>query len=259
MVFAFLDQHVVVWHTFRIPNHNNAVKCIEVMVMSFRSSFFGLVGSLVIVAASVSGVSASNIVVNGSFENPYVSNQHYWDLFDQIPGWSLSQGFGIEIQTNGVYHPDSQAAQGRQWVELDSDRCRPGVANCPTGVAGNGNSAIYQILDTTPGQEYLLSFAFSPRPGITDNGIQVFWGNSLVSSSVNASGAGLNLPSWNYFQYSLIADSTQTKLSFANFNSNDTFGGLIDDVSVSEVPEPGSLALLAVSGLVALSRRRKAL
>jgi hypothetical protein len=117
--------------------------------------------------SSVPG-STTNLVLNGGFETPAIPN-HSFSLFNAIPGWNLARGHSIEVQHNIA----GTASEGSQFVELDSD----------------ASSTIYQDLATAPGQTYVLSFAFSPRPNIADNHLQVLWGNTEIAN-LTASGVG---------------------------------------------------------------------
>ena len=56
------------------------------------------------------------LIINGGFEEIALDNS--WDIFSEIPGWTLVSGPSIEIQ-RGV--GGWSAYDGEQWVELDSD------------------------------------------------------------------------------------------------------------------------------------------
>ncbi|BAZ48985.1 hemolysin-type calcium-binding protein [Nostoc sp. NIES-4103] len=185
---------------------------------------------------------AANLVFNGSFESPIGSAGGY-GIFPSIPGWSLltgSQGRGIEVQNNIVGSP----FDGSQLVELDS----------------NGVTGIYQDLNTIVGQKYTLEFAFSPRPRVPQNILNVNWGGNLVTT-LTANGTGLTNTSWQTFTYSLVATSSVTRLSFDNLNElSNSLGTYIDKVSVTAVvPEPSTVGgSLAAVGFVWLMKRKKA-
>src|SRR4051812_39575458 len=124
--------------------------------------------SSLLLAVCAAPVSA-NIVVNGSFESPDIPTGTF-ALLSSIPGWSLASGSSIEIQD----HVAGSPFDGSQHLELDS----------------NGNSAVSQNLATTSGP-YVLSFAFSPRPGVPTNIMEVRWNGSLLTT-ISQSGAGLS-------------------------------------------------------------------
>lgn len=186
---------------------------------------------------------AANLVSNGSFETPAGSSGQY-GIFSSIPGWSLltgSTGSGIEVQNNVAGSP----FDGSQFVELDSD-----------GVTG-----IYQDLNTIVGQTYTLEFAFSARPGVAQNILNVNWGDDSVTT-LTANGTGLSNTNWQTFTYTVVATSSITRLSFDNLNElSDSLGTYIDNVSVTAttIPEPSTVgASLAVLGFVWSMKRKKA-
>ncbi len=207
-------------------------------------SKFGLAA---IVALSVVGSADADIVFNGSFEQTVVNNGGTWDIFPSIPGWQLSRGPGIELQ-RGV--SGWLAAEGAQYIELDSDIDGPGGP-----LHGeDASSAVYQDLATVAGQIYELTFAFSPRPGVADNALEIKWGGAPVDV-LTADGSGRGNTAWQYHTYQLTAPSDSTRLEFGDLSVSDSLGTFVDDVSVTVVPEPAGLALLT-GGLVLGLRRR---
>jgi len=178
---------------------------------------------------------ASNIVVNGSFELPALSNPS-WSLFDSIPGWSLASGPYIEVQNHVAGNP----YDGNQFVELDS----------------TAESAIFQDLPTLTGVQYYLSFAFSPRPGVPVNSMGVSWNGSSVTT-VNATGTGLLDTSWTVYNFTLTASSTTTRLQFSGLGPSDSLGEYVDAVSVEQTPEPSSIMLCLGGLLFAAAKYRK--
>jgi hypothetical protein len=186
------------------------------------------------------GASTMNIVVNGSFELPAL-NFGTWNTFDAIPGWShVTPGPGIEVQNNVAGSP----YDGFQFVELDS-----------TALAGFPESSIYQDLATTPGTEYILTFAFSARPTVAENIMGVSWGGSPVTT-VSANGSLLTNTDWQVYRFAVTASSNSTRLQFSGLGHPDNVGEYLDAVSVTS-PEPTS-ALLCLGGLlVAVGKCRK--
>ncbi|MEM4252492.1 MAG: hypothetical protein QXE84_03100 [Candidatus Nitrosotenuis sp.] len=156
----------------------------------------------------------TNLVVNGSFEEPDIPSISF-AVFGSIPGWITSFGPGIEIQDNPTL-----AFDGDQYVELDSH-------------PNPGNSGMAQTLSTTPGKFYELSFAYTPRPGVSaeSNTIEVYWDGYLVDT-LSEDGIGLTSTDWSVNTYTLVSSSGSTVLEFRAAGTPETLGGFIDDVSV---------------------------
>jgi len=185
---------------------------------------------------------AVNLVTNSSFEEPDIPSGRY-QFFSSIPGWNLLPGSRgpIEIQDNVAGSP----FDGAQFVELDS----------------RAVSGIVQNLNTEIGKTYQLQFAFSPRPRVAQNLLNINWGGTLVDS-ISVNGIGLLNTNWQVYTYNLVATSTTTSLSFDNFGErSDSLGSYIDAISVTAVtvPEPTSvlgILTLGALGTVSLSKAK---
>ena len=171
-----------------------------------------LLGTLLLLSAGTPALAADSIVVNGGFEAPWIVPN--WSVFSSIPGWTTTSGPGIEIQGWG-------ALEGGQAVELDS----------------YGPSTMVQHLPTQAGSTYKLSVGFSPRPGVGDNRIGVYWDGSLVSV-LDGNGIGNGGSVWRRHSIRVTASKASTPLMFADLSQPDSVGGLLDDVRVvEEVPK----------------------
>lgn len=214
------------------------------------NSTLGRIGCAFLLGLTVlAAAQADNIVVNGGFELPAVTDSHKWDIYTSIPGWELARGPSIELQ-RGV--SGWLPSEGDQYLELDSDIDGPGG-----GLHGeDASSAVYQLLPTTPGGLYELTFAFSPRPGVADNALEVVWDGTILDN-LTASGVGKSQTAWANHSYVVTATSDTTRLEFGDRSVSDSLGTFVDDVSVVAIPEPGSLMLL-LGGLVAALRHRMA-
>lgn len=169
-----------------------------------------------------------NLLANGSFENPAVSTGAY-GIFDQsIPGldwlvdWvsALTEGVpGLEIQNNVAGAPD--IGSGNQFAELD----------------GNHPVKISQNIPTIPGKEYKLSFKYSPRPGAQSgtNMIEARADGNLLGAIL--SGVGGALTNWTSETRTFIADAN-TKIEFIDTDTDNSYGGYIDDVSLTCLGDP---------------------
>lgn len=208
---------------------------------------------VVLLAACLAGplaAHAENIVQNGGFELPIVTDPHNWDIFEEISGWQLVRGENIELHrgVNGWL-----PAEGAQYLELDSDFDGPGGS-----MSGEpASSAVFQDLPTQVGCLYDLTFAFSPRPGVSDNTLEIKWDGEIVDV-LTADGTGLCNTNWQYYTYRLTAGSESSRLEFGDLSVSDSLGTFVDDVSVTFVPEPLSAILLACGVVSLCQRKRKA-
>lgn len=190
-------------------------------------------------------VTGPNMIINGSFENPEpTDNGGTWQVYPDgsLTNWDVVSGSGLEIQENAV--PGATAQDGNQLAELDSH------------VPGQPNSAIQQIISTTPGQKYRLSFYQSPRPNNgpnTDNAIALsvlVTSNSgvLVNQTVGqlTSGATTN---WTLHTFDFVALDSQTTVRFTDAGSEqDTLGGYLDNVVVQKLNCPTDTYTLTKGG-----------
>lgn len=186
-----------------------------------------------------------NMVKNGSFENPEpTANGGTWQVYPNgsQTDWDVVSGSGLEIQENAV--PGATAQEGDQLAELDSH------------VPGQPNSAIQQVISTTPGQKYRLTFYQSPRPNNgpnTDNAIALsvlVTSNSgvLVNQTVGnpSSGATTN---WTKYTFDFVALDSQTTVRFTDAGSEqDTLGGFLDNVVVQKLNCPTDTYTLTKGG-----------
>lgn len=193
-------------------------------------------------AAALLGLSAlganaaSNLVSNGSFEST-VQSGGTWGTYPSLPGWVGLPTVELRNNVSGV------AQDGNNFVELDTNR----------------NSGIAQTIVASGLVE--LSFWYSARPGTgATNDIGVSFGESfqavVLQGVTNNTGANI----WQKFtQVINLGNSGSAVLAFYGQGSSDSFGGSLDNISVTAVPEPETFAmLLAGLGLVGtIARRRK--
>ncbi|MBU2893191.1 hypothetical protein KO495_07600 [Colwellia sp. D2M02] len=232
--------------------------------------------SRILLSASLFALSTTvnaSLITNGSFEQlafndntqvvgaanntnlaSYQSMGSAWDVFYTLPGWVTTAGSGIELQKNVV----TQSQDGATHVELDSD------------MKSAANTVMSQSLASlTVGADYLLEFFYKPRTNaINDNGVQVFWYDSGTSFDQNmaakfiVNGTKNITPSWVKQSVVLTAQAETMDISFGAFGMKNSFGGLIDNVSlvqvsnakVSDIPEP-SIFALSLLGFGLLVRR----
>jgi hypothetical protein len=193
--------------------------------------------AVALVAFSASAANA-NIIANGNFESGTFSS------------WTKTGNVAVTgMAGQGYYFGGGSFAQnGNALVAFN-----PG--NGPTG------GMISQNFATTMGTEYLVEFDF----GATERGSQYIIANILGGngSVLKSSGPtlGENLPvDLQHYSFSFIGNGDLATLQFVDFASNNTTNqdGLLDNVSVSAVPEPASIALMGLGLLGFAASRRKA-
>jgi hypothetical protein len=159
-----------------------------------------------------------NLVTNSSFEEHGDLKNGSWGTFDSIAGWQSDSG-SIEIQ-KGKHGGTPGAADGNALMELDS----------------HGNSAVYQDVKTGSDGTFKVSFSFSAREGggggsdvAANNLTDVYWGGEKIAT-VTADEKG-----WEEYEFELPAnpeENDSTRLEFRAVGTNDSYGSLIDNVSV---------------------------
>jgi hypothetical protein len=232
--------------------------------------------SLSVSLIAISSIANATLITNGSFEQltfedntqsigivsntnlqAYQNKNRAWDVFNTLPGWITSYGNGIELQKNVV----TRSQDGLQHVELDSHP------------SGSSNAVMTQTIDSlTVGSNYLLEFYYKPRTNRTnDNGINVFWYDSAVDFDLglqvdfSTDSTSSLTPNWALQTVTFTAQATSMDLSFGAFGKQNTLGGLIDNVSltqqssqpVTSVPEPSMLMLFILGLGFIVARQRK--
>jgi hypothetical protein len=102
-----------------------------------------------------------------------------------------------------------------------------------TGQAGS----IYQDLSTVPGQSYRLRFALAANTYNNNQSpekkIEVYWGTPQVAQlSFDGSNQTKDDMGWRYYEYTVTATSSVTRLRFDSLNAGN-YGPALDDVSVT--------------------------
>ncbi|MCX6764453.1 MAG: VWA domain-containing protein [Candidatus Nealsonbacteria bacterium] len=200
------------------------------------------------------------LIVNNGFELPLVSTPQLWNIFDSIAGnWTVEWRNDIPAIWNDVARPEPahlelQAGvngwlpyEGIQYAELDTDWDGPAgsLSNEPASVK------IYQDISTIPGENYNLSFYFSPRPSTAqgDNVLEVKWNGNILDT---ISQAGSSNNNWSQRVYSFTANTSTTRLEFADLGVANSLGTFVDSVSLRCQPyvEPGTSTLIVIDHVI---------
>ena len=172
----------------------------------------------------------TNLVTNGSFET------------GDFTGWTPVG----DTSFNGVCSDGSCPISGG-WNAED------GVYSAYFGPVGD-LGGISQIINTTPGDQYTVSFWLALPQAGTPNFFQAEFGNAVLT--INNWGGSFG---WQEFTLSTMATSSQTNLEFL-FRDDPSYW-FLDNVSVtqgSSTPEPGTLVMFGTGllGLAGIARRK---
>jgi choice-of-anchor C domain-containing protein len=203
---------------------------------------------LVMASAATTAQAAINLVVNGSFEsgvNPNGQTQLFAGDTSSLTGWTVLST-GVNYADNSVW----DASDGSRSVELNGSGSHGGVTQRVEGF--------------TKGLLYKLSFTVSanpfdpnprPRPArvlssITGGTAQVY---VYTLNDVNTASNML----YDTVSYTFVASNTFQGLQFRSLTQG-VYGPVIDNVSVTVVPEASTWAMLVAGfSLVGFASRRR--
>jgi YVTN family beta-propeller protein len=154
-----------------------------------------------------------NLLVNGSFETNSVQAGS-WSNVANLAGWEGSDGF-VQVW-NGLY--GYTALDGSSWIQLG---------------ATSTLDTVSQTVATTAGDSLVLTFWYSPRPGVAaaQNQFNVVWNGTVIDTLV-PNGSALTTPSWQQASYVVKATGNDT-LAFAQSGASiGGLGSLVDAVSL---------------------------
>lgn len=225
VAFTSLQKTEVEWHQGFNPvtKHN--------MKQQFKVLTIGL--TLLVLTTTTH----AELIQNGSFENPSIT---VGVTLTTLPGWFVSAN--VDILPNNYW----RAFDGNQSLDLSGDSA--------TG------TYIQQMFPTVIGQSYLLSFHYGNN---ADDAwalgrASIFGDTTLLSQDLYHSGSTSQNMNYTFFQNEFIADASTTTLRFTHLDTP-TFGrGLaLDAVSVTPVPEPAPMLLLALGGAACVVWRKR--
>jgi hypothetical protein len=189
-----------------------------------RAGWCAAVAALLALAPAAQGQDC-NLVLNGSFEQPEVEPGGF-QCVEEIPGWSLYAGDKFEIWNSNLGYASHS---GEQHIELDDRSMR-------------------QVLSTTVGQEYRITFAYAARPGAIDNHIQAYWDGDLVADiqladpgppsfdwQVGGSTGTANYLDWKVYTVTVEATNPHTLFTLAGVGIDPLEGMQVDSVAVEHL------------------------
>lgn len=188
----------------------------------------------------------TELITNGSFEAPVLTNPQGWDV---VPSGQNGIGWSAEwvdatplpgkpVIANIELQNGRPAQDGAQYTELDSNY----DAN-PKPLPGDEASvAVFQDIISNVGATYKVVFYTSPVPGwgTADNVTKFSFGDTaapvLVDTIIEDGTANPgNITVWTKHEYTLVATTAHTRISFADGGVPNSFGAFLDNVSVKEV------------------------
>ena len=199
----------------------------------------------------------ASLVTNGSFETNVVAVDTWEPANVELAGWTVNDSesdggnrsislfngtfFGANI-TDSVAPGTNSAFEGNQYLAFNSFQ-------------GDGLSSISQDLTTEVGKLYTVQFSIAHAfPGGPHS-------VTVDAGGINSLSPVATLNAWTTHSFDFVATSTTTTLLISdNLGAGVTTDSdlLVDAVSVTLVPEPGSLAIAAVGlGLIVQRRRRR--
>jgi hypothetical protein len=193
-----------------------------------------------------------NLIINGSFELGNFVPNHPSDDTMTLPvgatdmtGWTVISGGLAWIGPSNPF--GLSASDGGYFLDLSGYH-----DNAPW-------AGVEQTIPTTIGAQYQLSLDIGTSPPYDSAPVSVLV--TAGSASTTFTSTPLNVNQWETFVFDFTATSSSTSISLTGLATDgEKYIGL-DNVSVEPVPEPGTLALFAGSGLLALvgwRRSRKA-
>lgn len=220
--------------------------------MKTRTASLVAIALTVIALGAASKPARADLIINGGFEFPSIGStfyQNYGSFTDNPFAGPSFQGWDSTLNNVDIVNPivgwNAPAFEGLQILDL---------------VGYGSTGAIAQGFATTPGQQYLLTFAFgnNPTSGPAGADVTVFGSGSLLSALVfhNTSVTG-NL-NWTTYSGSFVANSEFTTLAFNTAQGGNNGGILLDAIAVSAVPEPATWAMMifGFAGIALMAYRR---
>jgi choice-of-anchor C domain-containing protein len=181
------------------------------------SAAIAVVASIVLAGSALAAFAGAT---NGSFETGTNDPGAYEQLnagSTVLTGWTITSG---SIDWIGTYWP---AAAGSKSLDMN----------------GGAPGAISQVLATTSGKSYVVTFALSANPSGPVASYTLTVGATGATSTAYTFDRAVNANTltnmmWQAKQYSFVASSASTTLTFASGVASGAYGPALDSVVVTE-------------------------
>ena len=202
-----------------------------------------------LVLSLTAALAQANLLTNGSFES----------FSGSFSASNLANNYKLVAAGNAFI--DSWTV-GNNSVDVVFDSAYGAITDHSIDIRGGGNGSVAQSFGTTAGQQYLLNFDLSSNLTGTNTAnakrLDVSFNDVLLQTLYAP--IALAAPSFQSFYYTATTTGLTT-LKFSSYTSaGGQYGAVIDNVSVTAVPEPETLAMLlaglGLMGSIALRRNK---
>lgn len=186
---------------------------------------------------------ANNLLVNGGFENPVIPVNTYQKL-STLPGWSTTNAGGLFEVWSGSFGA-IPATEGAQHLEIN---------------ASLNDQTVLQTVSVAQGVLTTFSFDYTGRE--TDNTFMIdVTGDTSHTSYVHITLDPLSYYSshlWDTFSTDFTPTDSALTITFRGAPTPPLDAGAhIDNVSLTQVPEPSSMALFLATACVFIPAFRR--